>query len=137
MMSRYALVGFPDEGTKKSVAPSGSVRVSVAPTFVYLESIAEPPEMAKPFPRFYGKLTDRLRNEHTGASLDDMAGFSGGPILGFKTNSAGQPEKYFLVAMQSGWRRDLRVVTGPLISVLAADLTADLYRAMREPPPAG
>jgi len=124
-MLRYAVIGFPDQFIERRATSSGFVQLSVSPTLVYLEGVAPPPEMAKPFPRFYGKLPDRLYNQHTGASLDGMKGFSGGPILGFKMNSEGQM-KYFLVAVQSAWRPDLRVVVGPLMSVVAAELDREM-----------
>jgi hypothetical protein len=113
-MLRHALIGLPDQFIEQHTTSSGSVAVLVSPTLVYLEAVDPPPEMATPFPRFYGKLPDRLYNPHTGASLEEMTGFSGGPILGFKLNSDGQV-KYYLVAVQSRWRRKLRVVAGPLM----------------------
>ncbi len=128
MLLRYALIGFPEQFIERQVTSSGSVQLSVNPTLIYLERVDPPPEMSKPFPCFYGKLPDRLYNEHTGASLDEMTGFSGGPILGFSVNNEGQM-KYFLVALQSAWRRDLRVLRGPLMSVVAGELDREMRRS--------
>jgi len=119
-MLGYALIGLPDQFIEQRTTSSGSVALLVGPTLVYLEAVDAPPEMAKPFPCFYGKLSKRpVHNPHTGTSLAGMKGFSGGPILGFKMNRDGQM-KYFLVAVQSAWRHDLRVVVGPLMPAIAA-----------------
>lgn len=128
LLPRYALIGFPDQFTRRQVTSSGSVQLSMLPSLVYLERVSPPPDMLKPFPCFFGKLPDRLQNEHTGASLDDMKGFSGGPILGFTLTDEGQM-KYFIVAVQSVWRRDLRVLRGPLMSVIAGELDSEMRRA--------
>jgi hypothetical protein len=53
-----------------------------------------------------------------------MDGLSGGPIIGFRPVEGGT--KYHLVAIQSGWRRDLRVVAGPLFAIIADALAQHL-----------
>jgi hypothetical protein len=63
-----------------------------------------------------------------------MAGFSGSPIIGFKLNPDGQM-KYWLVAVQSGWRRDLRVVARPLWTAIAEAIEAQT-RGTTPPPSA-
>jgi len=107
----HAVIGFPEQFILR-----GDVSAAVLPTFVYLDAVEEPPAMAKPFPRFYGKLPPQLVNPHTGATLTDMDGFSGAPIIGF--HAKGDHVSYFLVAIQSGWRSDLRVVAGPLLPAI-------------------
>ncbi len=47
-----------------------------------------------------------------------MDGFSGAPIIGFDVKDDGRVF-YYLVAIQSGWRSDLRVVAGPLLPAIA------------------
>ena len=118
-MVHHALVGLPDQFSRQGTGPEGSVTLSVSPTLVYLRTVPPPPDMAKSFPCFYGKLAGSLRNPHSGATLEHMVGFSGSPIVGFHFSDAGQI-KYFLVAVQSAWRPDLRVVVGPLISAVVA-----------------
>lgn len=81
--------------------------------------------MRKPFPSFYGRLADNLYNPNAGVSLDGMAGFSGGPIIGFAKRENGEPA-YHLVAVQSAWRRDHRVVVGPLMAAVAAQLDREI-----------
>lgn len=41
----------------------------------------------------------------------DIAGMSGGPIFGFRTDEQGQ-WRYYLVALQSSWRESTRIVFG-------------------------
>jgi hypothetical protein len=112
-MIRHAVIGFPEQFIDRR---ENAARV--LPTWVYLQAVDEPPDMAKPFPRFYGRHAERLVNQHTGAVLTDLDGFSGAPILGFRRHHDGQVT-YFLIAIQSGWRPDLHVVAGPLMPAIA------------------
>ncbi len=116
---RYVVVGLPDQFITQRPTSNGKMAVLVNPTLVPLERVEPPPDMVTPFPRFYGKLAWSLQHKHTGETLDGMSGFSGGPILGFKVGEDGRM-RYYLVAIQSGWRRDLRVVAGPLMPAIAA-----------------
>ncbi len=112
-MRLHAVVGFPEQFIDRRPDTA-----AVLPTFVYMDAVEPPPEMAKLFPRFYGKLPPHFVNPHTGATLTDMDGFSGAPIIGFHVKEDGQVS-YFLVAIQSGWRSDLRIVAGPLLPAIA------------------
>jgi hypothetical protein len=122
-MRLHAVIGFPEQFITRR--PDAA---AVLPTFVYMNAVEGPPEMAKPFPRFYGKLPPHLVNPHTGATLTDMDGFSGSPIVGFNVKDDGQVS-YFLVAIQSGWHSGLRVVTGPLLPAIADWLAKQVERA--------
>ncbi|WP_119325306.1 hypothetical protein [Capsulimonas corticalis] len=62
-----------------------------------------PVDMRKPFPRFYAQITDK-------GSLKSIEGMSGGPIFGIKAQ-ADDRQFYWLVAVQSGWRSDIGLVT--------------------------
>jgi hypothetical protein len=120
-MIRYAVIGLPEQFIERATRSGGGVRVSVNPTFV---------DMERPFPCFYGKLGEKLYNPNAGVSLEGMVGFSGGPILGFsKTPDGSGNVRYHLIGVQSAWRRDHRVVVGPLMSVVAAGLEGALRRA--------
>jgi len=85
-MVRYAVIGLPDQFIERQTTESGAVRVSVNPTFVYLEGVDAPEGMERPFPCFYGKLADNLYNRNAGIALEGMAGFQwrsdGGPFAG-------------------------------------------------------
>jgi hypothetical protein len=123
-MEAHKLLGIPDQLTTKRIDHDQDIVLGVRPTLLSLTQVPAPPEMEKSTPSFYGKLADRIADSETGGTLDELSGLSGGPILGFRRNSEGQL-KYWLVAVQSAWRRDLRVVRGPLMSELARQV--DLY----------
>ncbi len=128
---RYAVIGLPEQFITRESSADG-VRVAVNPTFVYLDHVEPPDDMRKPFPSFYGRLADDLYNPNTGVPLEGMAGFSGGPIIGFAKNEAGEV-KYHLVAVQSAWRRDHRVVVGPLMAAVAAQLDHEIATSAVNP----
>jgi hypothetical protein len=126
-MTRFAVLGMPTQ----FIAPLERVATGVAvlrfaPIMLSLTRVAEPAEMKKPFPRFYGQHAPVMRNE-LGGTLYDLDGLSGGPILGFRPTDQG--DKYHLVAIQSGWHRRLRIVTGPLFQQIAGALAEYLAEA--------
>ncbi len=128
---RYAVIGLPEQFiTRESRADE--VRVAVNPTFVYLNRVEPPDDMRKPFPSFYGRLADDLYNPNAGVSLEGMAGFSGGPIIGFAKRENGEVA-YHLVAVQSAWRRDHWVVVGPLMAAVAAQLDREIAASAVNP----
>jgi hypothetical protein len=124
-MLRYVVMGLPDQFITVRPTSSGNAAVLVNPTLVPLDRAEPPADMVTSFPRFYGRLAGNVQNPHTGVSLAGMSGFSGGPILGFKDGEDGQV-RYYLVAIQSGWRPDLRVVAGPLMPAIAAWIQAQV-----------
>jgi hypothetical protein len=122
-MIQYAVVGLPEQFIERRTTGSGTAHISVNPTFLYLEGVEPPAEMKRSFPCFYGRLGDNLYNPNTGGILESVVGFSGGPIIGFFKRPGGSGElRYHLVAVQSAWRKDLRIVVGPLMSVVASAL---------------
>jgi hypothetical protein len=134
-MFRYAVIGLPEQFIEREVTPSGAMRVSVNPTFVYLEGVDAPEDMKRSFACFFGKVAGNIYNPNAGVSLEGMKGFSGGPIIGFSMRPHGHGEvRYHLVAVQSAWRSDLRVVVGPLMSVVASSLE-DAIRSASGPHP--
>jgi hypothetical protein len=128
---RYAVIGLPEQFITRE-STEDSLRVAVNPTFVYLNRVEPPTDMRKPFPSFYGRLADDLYNPHAGVSLEGMAGFSGGPIIGFAKRDNGEVA-YHLIAVQSAWRRDHRVVVGPLMAAVAAQLDREIAASAGSP----
>ncbi len=59
--------------------------------------------------------------------LADIRGMSGGPIIGVEDLGGGN-HKYALVAMQSRWLPDRRIVAGTLMSEIARDIDNALRR---------
>jgi hypothetical protein len=110
-MTHFVVLGMPTQFIEP-VEKGGDIAVlKFAPVMLSLTRVAEPDEMKKAFPRFYGQHAPVMHNELAG-TLHHLDGLSGGPILGFRPTDRGT--KYHLVAIQSGWHRGLRIVTGPL-----------------------
>ena len=126
-LEAHVLLGLPEQFIERTVSQAGTEAVHVSPTLVTLHAVPPPSGREKAFPCFYGKVPEPIPNPDTGETLTGMVGFSGGPILGFRTNDAGAM-RYYLVAIQAAWWPDLRVVNGPLASVIAAGLAAHLQQ---------
>lgn len=80
--------------------------VKVTTALFDIETLDEAPkEISKTsFPQFIGKI-------YLDKSVKDIRGTSGGPIFGFRENPPGE-SRYWLVALQSRWRRDSQIVIG-------------------------
>lgn len=118
----YAMLGFPAELTSERVSVSGEG--SVAPVMFRVKKLQSAPAGRPPtrHPEFIGQLDPRL-------SLSSMEGMSGGPIFGFKL----KPEtRYWIVALQSSWNRQKRIVYGCDLPTLASMMT----KWAEEQPPA-
>lgn len=109
----YMMLGLPEEFTSSRVSDSGNGFVSPAMFSVRrLGSIpGGTPEACHS--RFVGKIDRTL-------ALKSVKGMSGGPIFGF---SIGPQIRYWVVALQSSWLPDQRIVFGCPLPVLASLLT--------------
>jgi hypothetical protein len=65
-----------------------------------------PDEMKKPFLRHFFRIISGL--DDVDPPIDDLGGMSGGPI--FAARDVQGEKRYWLVGVQSTWRRDIRVV---------------------------
>lgn len=109
----YSMLGFPDELTSKRVPASGDALV--APVMFPVRRLPSPPPDRDPtqHPQFVGQL-DQL-------PLQSIKGMSGGPILGFKLGAEGL--RYWIVALQSSWHPQRRIVYGCSLPLLASMMT--------------
>jgi hypothetical protein len=109
----YLMLGLPSEFASDRVSSSGLATVS--PTMFRVLRLDSSPEGTRntQYPRFVGQLDRDL-------PLNSIDGMSGGPIFGFKF---GPPMRYWVVALQSAWRRDVHVVFGCPLPVLASLVT--------------
>jgi hypothetical protein len=101
----HVILGFPEEYVALG---------ELSPTMVYVHKLDALPDdvEATNWRRFAGKLGDRL-------PLRSMKGMSGGPIYGF---NRALPDKYWIVAIQSEWRKRQKITFGcpvPLLAELA------------------
>ena len=117
----YAVVGLPDE---LITGTDGAGPLGIEPALIPADRIPPPPEIEKKFASFYGKIPDSVFDATVGKGLDSIKGFSGGPILGFRRE--GEDIRYFLVAVQSAWRKILRITYGPLALEILSGLRMHL-----------
>jgi hypothetical protein len=98
----HTILGFPEEYVALG---------ELTPTMVYVHKLDVLPEGVDdtPWRRFAGKLGDKL-------SLKSLKGMSGGPIYGFNRD---QPNRYWISAIQTEWRADLKVTFGCPVPLLA------------------
>jgi hypothetical protein len=110
----YAMLGFPEEFVSEDVNDAGEGIVYPSMFRVHRH---EPPPADTPItrhPRFVGRIDQDL-------PLNSVKGMSGGPIFGF---SIGAETRYWVVALQSTWRAQSRIVYGCSLPVLASLMTS-------------
>lgn len=111
----YAMLGFPEEFASSRICSSGFA--SVSPTFLGIKKLDAAPEGRTPtrHPQFIGQLGDK-------SGLQSVKGMSGGPIFGFRLGPDGKLH-YWIVALQSMWNSEKRIVYGCSLPVLASLMT--------------
>jgi hypothetical protein len=110
---RYFMLGLPAEYTSSHLDTEG--QGSVSATMFGVRRLEAPPAdlPTTRYPRFVGELLPNF-------SLASVSGMSGGPILGFNLTP---PVRYWVVALQSTWLRERRLVFGCPLPVLASLMT--------------
>jgi len=127
----FAVLGFPSQFVT-SVPQKGDfgqeALALVQPTLVFLEKLAAMPEGVEEsdLPWFIGKA--KLRG-----GLTSMKGMSGAPILGWRV-SPGQQLRYWIVALQSRWLPERRLVLGCPVPVFMGILEDSFQRFLAHPP---
>ena len=107
------MLGLPAEYTSDRVNADGEG--TVAATLIGVTRLEELPEGIPEtrHPRFVGQLGANF-------PLQSVRGMSGGPILGFNFE---EPVRYWIVALQSTWLRDRRLVFACPLPTLASLMT--------------
>ena len=110
----YFMLGLPEELASKRVPDSGDAQA--APVMLPVRRLAAPPPDRRPtqHPQFVGQLDQALQ-------LQSVKGMSGGPIIGFKYGAEGV--RYWVVALQSSWDPQRRIVYGCSLPILASMMT--------------
>jgi hypothetical protein len=120
----YAMLCFPAERVSGRVSAASTVRIEPTVFGVRRVSAGSGSQKTK-YPRFVGQVAD-------GLSLRSLAGMSGGPILGFRT----EPRlTYWMVAIQSSWNAKTRTVYGcdfPMLASLMTYWARDNVPVLRE-----
>lgn len=104
----YALLGVREKAWKVTRS-SGQFHVKLRHSLNRIERLAECPADLTPEPgkSFFGKVT-------LNCEQPTIEGMSGGPIFAFHANGNGVT-RYWLAALQSGWRQSSRHIFGCLI----------------------
>jgi hypothetical protein len=108
----YALLGFPQELVSDRTTVQGEI--SVSPLMFPIDRLpAAPPERhATVYPQFIGQLRPEL-------NLKSVRGMSGGPIFGFRNSDS----HYWIVALQSAWSPQKRIIYGCSLPIIGTWLT--------------
>ncbi len=108
----YAILGFPAEFVSERVSDSSTVRIE--PTMFAVRGLEPAQDYRRTqYPRFVGQVSE-------GLPLKSLEGMSGGLIFGFRT----EPQlTYWIVAIQSSWNPQTRMVYGCGLPVLASLMT--------------
>jgi hypothetical protein len=125
----FALVGFPtcQVDNPRTLNPFGDrVAGTVNPTLVPVFPVKLHPEEVPraTFPWFIAEVGAAAR-------LLDIDGMSGGPVFGFFQDSSGE-WRYWIVAVQSRWRQDRRILFACPVPVLAGLVEVRLKRYQAE-----
>lgn len=109
---RFMMIGLPQEAIEASSWKSqGKVhfKALVRPMTLEIEKIQKAPNGSEEtrYPRFIGKINGDM-------PLNSIQGMSGGPILGFNK----QGNKYWIVAIQSSWLPESKIIFGcPILTI--------------------
>lgn len=123
---RYFLLGFPRQATEISVTAyghKGDVHVSLATPLLPIRRIDDPPNVLKRgTDRFYAEVPIMSGTVHGETIvLTDIDGMSGGPIFAVKQTDEDKV-RYWVVAVQSGWVKNSRVLAAcpiqPLVQAI-------------------
>jgi hypothetical protein len=121
---KYMICGVPSHLSQEWESPDGTLNGAVRPVLIPIERI-DPFELDQPPPEdwFVGKICDHVQ-------IDSIEGMSGGPIFGFRALSGGRAV-YHIVALQSRWRPDSRVIMGCAMPYFAEMLHRSMERFLK------
>lgn len=119
------MLGVPSELVKTSIVGDTSVTNKEVTgwdyTLLKIDSIDNPPEtIQKPDPRLYGEIASI-----TNGAPESIKGMSGSPIFGLIQDDDSQ-FRYWVVAIQSGWLREKRIIAACPITTFALWLSTEL-----------
>ena len=108
----YALLGFPQELVSERASINGEINLCPLMFPVDRLAAAPPERRATYYPQFVGQLRPHL-------NLKSVRGMSGGPIFGFRNSDS----QYWIIALQSSWDPQKRIIYGCSLPVIGAWLT--------------
>ncbi len=124
------VIGLPSQFIKQVGTDDRPGEIDTTVVWIPLRPCSEPAEMKKGGERFYAKLPDDIFRSD-GVELKDVDGMSGGPIFIVKKLPDGS-QKYCVLALQTSWRRDLRVIAGNYIKPVGEGIAAAVREVVAE-----
>jgi hypothetical protein len=125
----YAVLGMPDElfERRRFISPSGATIIGgVRAVLMFAMPSAEQP-LEKPVPT-HPWLVAALKDRN---QIKSIRGMSGGPIFGFKLRP-GQAPLYWVVAIQSWWDKDRRIVFGSRLATVMRLFEMEVLSTLQE-----
>lgn len=120
----YVLIGQPSELLEPAREGLELVNLRVNPVVIPIQHASQ---QEKDSPKFIGKFPDTLLFRD-GSTMNDIAGMSGGPILGFVQRANGDLS-YYAVAIQSSWNKERRTITATKVDSVGRSLLAAIQRS--------
>jgi hypothetical protein len=110
----YRMLGIPRDCVLRASQPDGNERIQVRTTLIAVDRL-EP--SAAPNASSADWFIGRINPEVT---IETIEGMSGGPIYGFRRGPTGQLV-YHVVALQSRWRPESRIIFGCNVRLFAEE----------------
>jgi hypothetical protein len=110
--TEYKILGFPEHEHIAEVNASGLIDAQVRPVMISIDRIAKEDIENPPEGLWF---TGRIPSDVT---IPSLKGMSGGPIYGFRKSNSGQ-WTYHIVALQSWWRPESRIIFGCSLPLFA------------------
>jgi hypothetical protein len=105
----YAMIGTPASTVFLERVGEKATRLTQTTCIIQLEQEPTPPqELIQPTKRFYARILPPADSSEWLAIGGDIAGMSGGPLLGVRRAKNGL--KYWVIGVQSGWLESKRVI---------------------------
>ena len=122
--THYGVLGIPEERVTRNLRMTASathVSSTADPFYLPVTWVDDPPDdlPQTTCPRFIGRLPKVL-------PLKSIGGMSGGPIFGFGEENGSM--KYWIVAIQSAWRKDHNIIFGCLLPYVGALVERELQQ---------
>lgn len=135
-VDEYYLLGFPSQGqiiTVTSNVDGGKIHVDYGSPLLPIQRVIIPPDKLKtPNDRFYAKVPITTgKHDHEETKLTDISGMSGGPIFALKRVGL-NTLSYWIIAVQSSWLPESRVLAACFIQPLIDGITKGLDQHRRD-----
>lgn len=119
----YNMLGIPHHLAHFSVTKGGQVSTAIRPVLIAIDAV-DRTTIPNPPPEdwFVGRITPE-------ADISSIEGMSGGPIYGFRRD--GDKWLYHVVALQSRWREEERIIMGCPVKRFAELMHITLGEALR------